>query len=111
MKNLFNNFIIALAPKAGVTDFAFRKICADFGADMVVTEMISAKAFEHDSRKTIKMLREENHKAIKVVQLFGHEVESVEKIITMCYNISVYLCYYPILRFVCLIKNTSNVQK
>ena len=81
MKNLFNNFIIALAPMAGVTDFAFRKICADFGADMVVTEMISAKAFEHDSRKTIKMLREENHKAIKVVQLFGHEVESVEKII------------------------------
>lgn len=81
MKKLFNKFIIALAPMAGVTDFAFRKICADFGADMVVTEMISAKAFEHDSKKTIKMLFEGNHNAKKCVQLFGHETEPIEKII------------------------------
>ena len=80
-KEMFDNFIIALAPMAGVTDFAFRKICADFGADMVVTEMISAKAFEHDSKKTIKMLYEAEHKAIKCVQLFGHEVEPIENIV------------------------------
>ena len=47
----FNKFIIALAPMAGVTDFAYRKICADFGADMVVTEMISVKALENKSFK------------------------------------------------------------
>lgn len=80
-KDIFKNFVIALAPMAGVTDFAFRKICADFGADMVVTEMISAKAYEHDSKKTSKMLYETNHSAIKCVQLFGHEVEPIEKII------------------------------
>lgn len=80
-KNLFKNFVIALAPMAGVTDFAFRKICADYGADMVVTEMISAKAFEHDSKRTIKMLYEADHKAIKCVQLFGHEVEPIQSII------------------------------
>lgn len=81
MKKLFDKFIIALAPMAGVTDFAFRKICADFGADMVVTEMISAKAFDHDSKKTIKMLFEANHKAKKCVQLFGHETKPIENII------------------------------
>ena len=32
----FKKFIYALAPMAGVTDFAFRKVCADFGADMVL---------------------------------------------------------------------------
>ena len=52
MKIKFNKFIIALAPMAGVTDFAFRKICSDFGADMVVTEMISVKALENKSFKT-----------------------------------------------------------
>ena len=52
MKRIFNKFIFALAPMAGVTDFAFRKICADFGADMVVTEMISVKALENKSFKT-----------------------------------------------------------
>ena len=48
---VFKNFIFALAPMAGVTDFAFRKICSDFGADMVVTEMISAKALEYNNSK------------------------------------------------------------
>lgn len=80
-KKLFKNFIIALAPMAGVTDFAFRKICADFGANMVVTEMISAKAFEHDSKKTNQMLIEAKHKAIKCVQLFGHEEKAIENIV------------------------------
>ena len=54
----FKNFIYALAPMAGVTDFAFRKICADFGADMVVTEMISLKALSNNSATTSKMLRD-----------------------------------------------------
>lgn len=74
----FDKFIIALAPMAGVTDFAFRKICADFGADMVVTEMISVKALENRNFKTEKMLREEAN-CFKCCQLFGHEVESIEK--------------------------------
>ena len=60
MKMKFNKFIYALAPMAGVTDFAFRKICSDFGADMVVTEMISLKAIENKSPRTEKMLREES---------------------------------------------------
>lgn len=74
----FNKFIIALAPMAGVTDFAFRKICADFGADMVVSEMISVKALENRNFKTEKMLREEAT-CLRCCQLFGHEVESIEK--------------------------------
>ena len=78
MKKLFDKFIYALAPLAGVTDFAFRKICADFGADMVVTEMISVKALENKSFKTEKMLREESN-CIKCCQLFGHDVEAIEK--------------------------------
>lgn len=75
----FDKFIYALAPMAGVTDFAFRKICCDFGADMVVTEMISVKALEHKNFKTEKMLREES-KCLRCCQIFGHEVESFEKL-------------------------------
>lgn len=78
MKKLFKKFTFALAPMAGVTDFAFRKICADFGADMVVTEMISVKALENKSFKTEKMLREEAN-CIRCCQLFGHDVSSIEK--------------------------------
>ena len=73
----FKKFIYALAPMAGVTDFAFRKICSDFGADMVVTEMISLKAIENNNSRTTKMLKEES-KAIRVCQIFGHEVSTFE---------------------------------
>lgn len=78
MKKIFDKFIFALAPMAGVTDFAFRKICADFGADLVVTEMISVKALENKSFKTEKMLREEAN-CIKCCQLFGHDTNAIEK--------------------------------
>lgn len=72
----FKDFIYALAPMAGVTDFAFRKICADFGADMVVTEMISLKALNNNSATTAKMLREESN-AIRCCQIFTHEADIV----------------------------------
>ena len=78
MKSQFEKFIYALAPMAGVTDFAFRKICAEFGADMVVSEMISVKALENKSFKTEKMLREEAN-SIRCCQLFGHDTKSIEK--------------------------------
>ena len=34
---------IFLAPMAGVTDYAFRKLCEEYGAGMVYSEMVSAK--------------------------------------------------------------------
>ncbi|MBQ7880225.1 MAG: tRNA-dihydrouridine synthase family protein [Clostridia bacterium] len=77
----FKKFIYALAPMAGVTDFAFREICADFGADMVVTEMISAKALEYNNARTQKMLKE-NSRCLKAVQLFGHDPKAVAKVVS-----------------------------
>ena len=40
----FTKVKVALAPLAGVSDYSFRKICADRGMKYAVTEMISAKA-------------------------------------------------------------------
>ena len=77
----FKKFIYALAPMAGVTDFAFRKICSDLGADMVVTEMISVKALEYNNARTQNMLREDSD-CIKSVQLFGHDAAAVQKVLS-----------------------------
>ena len=43
---------IFLAPMAGVTDRAFRRVCAECGAECVTTEMISAKGVCYGDRKT-----------------------------------------------------------
>ena len=39
--------IKVLAPMAGYTDSAFRLLCKDFGADVVVTELVSADAIAY----------------------------------------------------------------
>lgn len=77
----FKKFMYILAPMAGVTDFAFREICSDLGADMVVTEMISAKALEYNNARTQKMLKE-NSTCLKAVQLFGHDPKAVAKVVS-----------------------------
>jgi len=65
---------LALAPMAGVTDFAFRKICRELGAGLTYTEMVSAKALIYQNRKTrsLLLLGEDEHPA--GAQIFGSDV-------------------------------------
>ena len=62
-----------LAPMAGFTDLAFRKMCSDFGAGLTTTEMISAKALHYKNKKTEDMLFSLDGESPKAVQIFGHE--------------------------------------
>lgn len=64
-----------LAPMAGVSDFAFRLICAESGAAMVTTEMISAKALCYKDEKTKSLLYNPPMPCPLSVQIFGHEPE------------------------------------
>lgn len=70
---------IFLAPMAGVTDLAFRLICKEFGADMVVSEMVSAKGIAYQDKKTNMLLKTEAEEAPLVVQLFGSEPDIVAR--------------------------------
>ncbi len=65
-----------LAPMAGVTDLAFRLVCKSFGAGLVCTEMVSAKALVHGDRKTQRLLQLRREAEGPVcVQLFGPSPE------------------------------------
>lgn len=66
---------ILLAPMAGITDLAFRKICKENGAGLVETEMVSAKAIYYKDEKTLKMLNTEGEKRPISIQIFGNEPE------------------------------------
>ena len=67
--------ILALAPMAGVTDWAFRKICKQQGADVVYTEMISAAGLFYRDKKTRWFLKTDREEQPCVAQLFGFEPE------------------------------------
>ncbi len=87
MKKL--DYKIALAPMAGVTDHAFREICADFGAQLMFTEMLSAKAIHFEDKKTAE-LGELFDNEPTGVQIFGSEplimANAAEKIATASYK-------------------------
>ena len=72
---LENNLI--LAPMAGITDLPFRIICKEFGAGMVCTEMVSAKAIFYNDKKTLKLLNTEGEKRPISFQIFGSDEESM----------------------------------
>lgn len=79
---------VVLAPMAGVTDFAFRRICQEQGAALTTTEMVSAKALVYKDEKTKSLLYipEDEHPC--AVQLFGHEPEVMAEAAPMALELS-----------------------
>ena len=61
-----------LAPMAGVTDWAFRTICARLGAGVTVTEMVSSRALVYRDQKSAKLLRK-NEGSLCGAQIFGND--------------------------------------
>lgn len=70
---------LVLAPMAGYTDYAMRELCAESGAGLTVTEMVSAKGLVYSPNKCEGLLLIAPHESVKCVQLFGHEPEFFEK--------------------------------
>ena len=62
-----------LAPMAGITDYACRKIARKFGADYCVSEMISAKAVHFKDEKTATLAHIHENDTPIGIQIFGSE--------------------------------------
>ncbi len=65
---------IVLAPMAGVTDYAFRSVCAQFGAAVTITEMVSSRALVYQDKKSKSLLRK-NEGSLCGAQIFGNDPE------------------------------------
>jgi len=66
------NSPLVLGPMAGVTDWAFRTVCAELGADITVTEMVSSRALVYKDKKTAALLRK-NEGSLCGAQIFGND--------------------------------------
>ena len=71
---------IFLSPMAGVTEVGFRKVCEMCGAEMCVSEMVSAQALFYKNTKTQNLLLIPENAKYKAVQIFGHQPEIMGKI-------------------------------
>lgn len=62
-----------LAPQAGVSESPFRRLCRRFGADVVLTEFVSAEGLCRGSEKTASYLRFDEDERPIGIQIFGAE--------------------------------------
>ena len=84
IRNLEFKYGLFLAPMAGVTDRAYRNICRKHGAEMTVTEMVSAKALHYNDDSSLLLGSLYENEVNTAVQIFGHEeqimVEAMQKL-------------------------------
>ena len=63
---------LALGPMAGVTDWAFRTVCAKLGANITVTEMVSSRALVYKDKKSAALLKK-TPVGLCGAQIFGND--------------------------------------
>jgi tRNA-dihydrouridine synthase B len=68
---------VFLAPMAGVSESPFRRLCRRFGADVVVTEFLSAEGIRRENQSTLSKLRFGPDEHPIGVQIFGAEPDAM----------------------------------
>ena len=70
---------IVLAPMAGVTDLPFRLLCKEQRADLICTEMVSAKGIFYNNKNTEDLLRIDDRERPVSLQLFGSDPDIISE--------------------------------
>ncbi|MBQ9714080.1 MAG: tRNA-dihydrouridine synthase [Clostridia bacterium] len=68
---------VFLAPLAGYTNYAFRRLCKGYGAGLCYTEMVSAKGLKYGSENTKELLYTDGEEGLCAAQIFGSEPETM----------------------------------
>lgn len=71
------DFPVYLAPMEGVTDGAFRRICKEYGADVLISEFISSDALSRVVEKSIRKMDFTDGERPFGVQIFGSDEEAL----------------------------------
>lgn len=73
---------VVLAPMAGVTNAAFRRLCRSYGAGLYVSEMITARALAEGNPKTLRMAAFGPDETVRSIQLYGVDPAVMERAVT-----------------------------
>ena len=74
---------VVLAPMAGITNTAFRRLCREFGAGLYVSEMITSRALVEKTPNTMRLITHHPTETPRSIQLYGVDPDVVERAVTM----------------------------
>lgn len=70
---------VVLAPMAGITNTAFRRLCREYGAGLYVSEMITTRALVERNATTMRLIRHHESETPRSIQLYGVDPATVEQ--------------------------------
>ncbi|MDQ0708158.1 MULTISPECIES: tRNA dihydrouridine synthase DusB [Arthrobacter] len=62
---------VVLAPMAGITNKAFRRLCREFGGGLYVAEMVTSRALVERSPESLRIIEHDDDEEVRSVQLYG----------------------------------------
>jgi len=62
---------VVLAPMAGITNTAFRRLCREYGAGLYVSEMITSRALVERNAITMRLIQHHESETLRSIQLYG----------------------------------------
>lgn len=68
---------VVLAPMAGITNTAFRRLCREYGAGLYVSEMITSRALVERNATTMRLIHHHESETPRSVQLYGVDPTTV----------------------------------
>ncbi|GAA4285335.1 tRNA dihydrouridine synthase DusB [Brevibacterium daeguense] len=74
---------VVLAPMAGITNTAFRRLCREYGAGLYVTEMVTSRALVERSPKSMRIIHHEPYETPRSVQVYGVDPETIGQAVRM----------------------------
>jgi nifR3 family TIM-barrel protein len=62
---------VVLAPMAGITNTAFRRLCREFGGGLYVSEMVTSRALVEQTESSLRIIGHHESEDVRSVQLYG----------------------------------------
>ncbi|MCX8530173.1 MAG: tRNA dihydrouridine synthase DusB [Rhodoluna sp.] len=74
---------VILAPMAGITNTAFRRLCREFGGGLFVSEMVTSRALVERTEESLRLVGHHESEDIRSVQLYGVDPKTIADAVTM----------------------------
>ncbi|MCY7290003.1 MAG: tRNA-dihydrouridine synthase, partial [Cryobacterium sp.] len=74
---------VVLAPMAGITNTAFRRLCREFGAGLYVSEMITSRALVERTTESMRLINHHESEKTRSIQLYGVDPKTVAEAVTL----------------------------
>ena len=74
---------VVLAPMAGITNTAFRRLCREYGGGLYVSEMVTSRALVERTEESMRLIGHHESEGTRSVQLYGVDPKTIAEAVTM----------------------------